>query len=420
MDIRLLRGILNRTTFRILNPLLSPEILAGTTMAVVAWIRAYWKSNPNVEEITPKELEEYVTVRNSEKLEDESVQLTLELVRKLQHTPKPEAASLYETLLEAQCAGELGRVVLQYQTGAEVDVISEAMEISREYATLKGLEEDTPSGIYEILEAMEDNVGIAFPGVPLFEDYSTPLTPGESVLFAGRPDRGKTTWLSYLIPKAVPSIMQHYGEEHGVLWLVNEGHVDKILPRIYQGALGCTLTEMYSKMHEGTLIQEFEEVIQAPHDIIKVRPFHGKTLSDLELMVQKHEPSLVVIDMVEHVGGALGGSKTEVIGNLWERMRTLALMYEYVSIGTAQISVEGADNLFPTYEHLAYSKTAVQGYTDRVMMMGNIEREGMEHIRGLSLPKNKGKVQGKTSYPRMEYTVDFDRCQFYPLQDRSD
>lgn len=741
LDLKLLKGLTDRTAYNILKPKIPMDMISVHTKAVVAWIGLFYTTYPDAERVSPKQLRDYILLRNEGKEEDEGVKLAISLVDKLDNTPTPNTQSLYDTLLEMACAGEVGKLVVQYQQGMEVELVPKLQEVSTKYALLKGVNVDEPDSIESILDKLESHEGITFEGVPLFEEYTMPLQGGDSVLFAGRPDRGKcqvpdtkvlladgtiklakdvvvgdrlaapngyntvlsttsgrdqlyrikypwgeyydvngahilslkrskvegkhkygdilnvsveeyltwgkgrkdrykgwkcgieletkeqtmppyilgvwlgdgttskpqitcgdkevinevisvygeptstqgdegiskywgrsemlthlqelellgnkhipenyllgdrnqrlellaglvdtdgyntstgieivfkseelanqvlflarslgihatinpkksratnskssayytyykvlmgmeahmipcrverkklakpvnpkrkglqfgfeviplgegeyvgweldgdrlyllgdftvthnTTWLSYLIPKACPSINRLYNGERGVLWLVNEGRADKILPRIYQGALGCTLDELYEMRHNGTLRQKFSEAIQAPDDFIKVLPFHGKTIQDLELLVQKYNPAMVVIDMVEHVGGIHLASKSETIGALWERLRTLALTYDYVSIGTAQISVEGSDNLYPTYEHLAYTKTAVQGYTDIIMMLGNRDVEGMENIRGLSLPKNKAKVGGKTSYPRLEFMVDFDRCQFY-------
>lgn len=413
LDLKLLKGLTDRTAYNILKPKIPMDMISVHTKAVVAWIGLFYKTYPDAERVSPKQLRDYILLRNEGKEEDDGVQLAISLVDKLDTAQTPDTQSLYDTLLEMACAGEVGKLVIQYQQGMEVELVPKLQEVSTKYALLKGVNTEEPDSIESILDKLESHEGITFEGVPLFEEYTMPLQGGDSVLFAGRPDRGKTTWLSYLIPKACPSINRLYKGERGVLWLVNEGRADKILPRIYQGALGCTLDELYEMRHNGTLRQKFSEAIQAPDDFIKVLPFHGKTIQDLELLVQKYNPAMVVIDMVEHVGGIHLASKSETIGALWERLRTLALTYDYVSIGTAQISVEGSDNLYPTYEHLAYTKTAVQGYTDIIMMLGNRDVEGMENIRGISLPKNKAKVGGKTSYPRLEFMVDFDRCQFY-------
>lgn len=417
MDLRLVKGMMKRQTFNLLYPMIPRDLVSPHTLAILHWQRAYFRTYKGVEEITPKALSEYVALLNKDTLDTEEVKLTLQLIKRLDSVPDQSNHSLYEALIEERFAGQMGKLVASYQSGDEIDIIAEGSEIARTYSSMRGIQLKETASIEDILKSMESREGIVVEGVPMFEDYFEPFQEGMSICVAGRPDRGKTTLLSFLVTRMARTAIEYCGEHRPILWLVNEGHQDRILPRIYQAGLSCTLDEMYDMLHAGTLRDKYAEAIHAPSDYIKVLPIHGKTMADIELIVQNENPSVVVIDMVEHIGGVQGGSKTEVVGNTWEKLRSLALIYGFLHIGTAQISVEGSDNLFPDYSSIAWTKTAVQGYTDMILMMGNRELEGYENIRGLSSPKNKSKVQGKTSYPRIEFEVDFDRCMFYQKGD---
>src|SRR5690625_7709851 len=52
----------------------------------------------------------------------------------------------------------------------------------------------------------------------------------------------------------------------------------------------------------GTLIKDYEEAIQAPGDFIQTVPIAGWSFSDLERRIEETRPSVVVVDMLEHVG----------------------------------------------------------------------------------------------------------------------
>lgn len=415
MDLKLVKETLDRTSFDMLYPNVPLNLISPSTRAILSWQKAYFKTYPDVDVISPESLSEYIQVRSKDTVNEDGVKLVLALVDKLKLMPSTDTYSIRDSLLETSFAGRAGKLVLDYQSGGEVDIISEMQDLALDYSTRRGLQVNQTSSIGSILDDMQGNTGIVFEGVPMFEEFTMPLTVGESICLAGRPDRGKTSLLSFLLSRGVKSCLKYLGEDRPILWLVNEGHQNKILPRIYQAMLNITLSEMYEMHNKGTLVKAYEERMGASADYIKVIPIHGKTIQDIRMITQKFRPSWVILDMVEHVGGVQGGSKTEIIGATWESMRTMAIVEEFVHIGTAQISVEGSDNLFPDYSSIAYTKTAVQGYTDRIIMMGNREIEGYETRRGLSLPKNKGKVEGKTSYPRVEFEADFDRCQFMQL-----
>lgn len=416
LDLRVLKSMLNRRSYDLLHKQVRAELVSAPTMYCLKWIKAYYSTYREAEGLTEDELTAYIKLRNEDKLEDEGVKLMLELVNKMKTVPKPDDSSIYEALLEVSYAGKSAKLIMEYQTGGEIDLLTEMDELTREFTALRRTDAKEDRCILDILDDIDNDVGIQFEGVKIFEEYSKPFGEGESIAIAGDQGMGKTTLLSFLIPKAVKSIVRKYGgTDRPILWLVNEGNTGKIKPRLFQGAMGCTMSELMEMRKAGTLIQEYEKAIGAPHDFIKVLPFHGKTITDLHILAQEYNPSMVVVDMAEHVGGVKGEKKDIQIGNIWVKLRESALMYGYVSVATIQISEEGKNNLFPAKQHLSWSKSAVQGATDCILMMGNIDAEGRECDRGLSLAKMKSKIEGVTAYPKIEYVVDFDRCKFEEL-----
>lgn len=412
MDLRLAKGLLKRNTFNLLYNSIPKNLLSPDTSLVLTWQRAYYRTYKEVEEITTQGLIDFVKLQNPDWESNEGVQVAMKIVSKLESIPDPSNHSLYDGLLDVTFAGKSAKLVTDFQSGLEVDIIAEMSELSRTYISLKGIENVEEENILDILDDMIDSKGVVFEGIPFLEQGIMPLTAGESVLVAGDQGKGKTTLLTALLKACIPSTIRTFGEDRPILWLVNEGATSKIVTRVYQAMLGCTLTELYEKRNAGTLIKEFEEVLQTSKDYVKVIGIHGKTIQDIELLAQQYNPSMVILDMAEHVGGVKSESESQRIGKVWASIRQLALIYKYVSIATIQISEDGKGIPYPLKNHLAYSRTAVQGYVDMMLMMGSVDDPAQEDIRWLSLAKTKGKIEGQTASPRARFVVDFDKCVF--------
>lgn len=221
-----------------------------------------------------------------------------------------------------------------------------------------------------------------------------------------------TSLLCQLATNIAPQCVDYFGVDRPILYLVNEGNERTIYPRMYQAALRKTMTDIYAMNDSGILIPEYEKVLNAPANYIQILPIHGFTIGQYRELVERLNPSFVITDMVEHVAIPNITSKPERITALWEQLRDLAIINDYIHMGTVQLGVEGGNCLFPTYEHINYSKTGIQAATDLILIMGALD--GVEHqdLRGLSTPKNKQKVEGKPAYVETQMIFDMDRCYF--------
>lgn len=77
-------------------------------------------------------------------------------------------------------------------------------------------------------------------------------------------------------------------------------------------------------------------------------------------------------------------------------------MYEFVHMGTVQVSAEGFDMLYPPLSAMQNSKTGIQTTLDLCLMMGALQDANLRHLRGLSTPKNKMARTGKASLTQFE------------------
>jgi hypothetical protein len=302
-----------------------------------------------------------------------------------------------------------------YEAGEEVDLTYELGRLSQENMRRMGQVApssyiDTP--IEDILADFQDDRGLKLPTTALKESVGG-LLGGDLVGVAGRPDKGKTSFLAAILTEAAPQLRGLGWAGRPILWLNNEGVGKRIIPRIYQAALGIDFSQMVKLSNEGKLQELYLQAVD--NQTIRVKDMHGATLGQIEQVIEEMNPCVVVFDMMANFklpGAAGGGNKTDSLEQGWQEVREMAVRHDFVAFGTIQISDLGDNMLFPGYNALKDSRTGVQGTLDVQLMMGALNSPDMQSLRGLSTPKNKRQIVGKPSYVQAQVFFDAERCRF--------
>src|SRR5213075_2188881 len=113
---------------------------------------------------------------------------------------------------------------------------------------------------------------------------------------AARPDKGKTSFVADTITDWAPQCVEFFGADRPILWLCNEGSGKRIIPRIYQAALGKDLYEIMAMSNAGELEAAYEKAIGAKHNFIRVKDAHGMSMAQIEQVVDAMNPCVVVYD----------------------------------------------------------------------------------------------------------------------------
>lgn len=413
MDFQLIKAMLDsRRNYDMFYSRVPMDMVGITTRSLLTWIHTFYQANPTVNTLGVDQLKSYITVRLGDQVETDGAKLLLNICDKLKTVDVTDTASIWNTLVEHDFAGRVGALYTRYDSGGEVEFLDEVTELATEYRHLRIGEALANHDINEILEELKQERGVRFDSIGILKDNVAPLRGGRSIALAARPDKGKTSLLCQLATDVAPKCVEFFGVDRPILYLVNEGNERTIYPRMYQAALKARMTEVYEMNEKGILIPSYEEALQAPSDYIRILPIHGYTISQYRELVGRLNPCFVITDMVEHVAIPNIHSKSERITALWEQLRDLAIINDYIHLGTVQLGVEGGNCLFPTYEHINYSKTGIQAATDLILIMGALDSPEHQDLRGLSTPKNKLKVEGKPAYVETQMYFDMDRCLF--------
>lgn len=243
-----------------------------------------------------------------------------------------------------------------------------------------------------------------------------PLRGGDFVVLAARPDKGKTTEIASESTFMAAQFDEYYGPNHGryVLWFNNEGPGKRIVSRCYQAALNATIADLVKLSNAGVIKQEYAKAVGAV-DRIRVMDIHDFWNHEVEDIMRRCPPGLVIFDMVDNIkfGGETlnGGQRTDqLLEAQYQWARLLGVKYDTPVIATSQISAEGDGLTFPTLPMLKDSKTGKQGAADVIITLGASNKPQYESSRWIGCTKNKLRREGAPKSPQAEVLFDGERA----------
>jgi len=246
-----------------------------------------------------------------------------------------------------------------------------------------------------------------------------PVRGGDFIIIAGRPDKGKTTFLTSELSYMAPQIFRMYGEERPILWFNNEGPGKRIKQRYYQSLLGCTIPDMIEYLRDGTLKDRLIEAAGGgnPDALLRILDVHEFRSHEIEQVLRRHPPGLIVGDMIDNIkfSGEVSnmGSRTDqLLEEMYKWGRNLAVRYDCPFFATSQISADGDGLPYPTLPMLKDSKTGKQGAADAIITLGALNDPAMDGYRYIGMTKNKLHRSGARKDPRTEVIFDMEIARY--------
>ena len=276
--------------------------------------------------------------------------------------------------------------------------------------TVKSPIEDTPlDQLYE-----QDSLDYGFRWrLPELQQHMRPVRPGDAIVWAARPDRGKTTTLASELSHMISQLDTVFpGENKSFIWFNNEGDSKSIRRRLYQAILGVQQSQMMAWHKDGSLLRRLHEAVGG-EDVFKrvlIMSIHGYSNVQVLRLIKEHNPGLVVFDMVDNIRftglTTNGGTRTDqMLEEMYKWVRDTAIIERFAAFESSQISGDGENMQFPLMSMLKDSKTGKQGACEAIVMWG--EQSGNARGRYLGIPKNKLCIEGQPMNPKVE-------CYFMP------
>lgn len=415
MEIPILQALRDRQKYRTLINAVPRDTLAQDTQFLLTWMQNYWNAYPEHQRVDLDALDSLIRLRGG--YQPEQLIPILHMINRLREPIDPNVVrGIVGQLHEMDCAGRAAALCQRYQQGEEIELVYELSKLSQD--SMKAISNSSPASwiedsIEDILAQEAGDYGLKFP-TSLLRDHIKGLLGGASVAIGARPDKGKTSLLAKILTEFAGQLETYFAPERPILWLNNEGRGQRIIPRIYQAALGLSIADVQALSNQGKLVDAYVKAV-GRQDRIRVKDIHGASLAQVEQIIEVMKPAVVAFDMLANIrmsGAASGGNKADEVEQKWQEVREMAVRHDFVALSTVQVSADGDDLLYPPYSALKDSKTGIQGATDIILMMGARNDPTLQRIRGLSTAKNKFQMSGKPSHVEGQVEFDAERCQF--------
>lgn len=414
MDALLLHALAGKSQLASLRSAVPDSMVGQDTVALLGWYSLYFKEFPGRERVDPEELKSLVRLRCGPNTPPETVAMTMHLIDQLKTEPDDIAIKgMLGQLYTLDMSGRAGALLEKYNNNGEIDLVYEMSKLvkeSEQRMSSASVVDFVRDDIGELLEKFGQDQGLKFTFVGGLMTGMRGLISGDSGMFAARVDAGKSSFLCKMATAMAPQVPKYFEAGRPIVFMVNESEGNRMIPRLRQAALNLTIPEMMEWHKEGRLEPAYREALGGTP--IEIKNIHGWTIAQVERFVQQVRPAMFITDMPANLRMSVSGNKTDALEETWQHLRDLAVMEKCIHIGTAQISVEGADQLYPPMTALKDTKTGVQGALDFQINMGNLNNPMAQTLRGISTPKNKLSMPGQPSNVQVEVVFQKDTCQF--------
>lgn len=409
LDINLLRILKYRNKFNQLAGLVPAAQVDGTTNAILHDFKKYFAKYPEHEKIDFVEFIPRFFMWHPSLKDEEKIKFKAQLTNIVKDVDATVEQNIISDLAEVELAGKFANMAAKFHEGELPNLLTETTRAVDQFKLRIGHKDikfiDTP--IEELLNKEYDNSGWKW-RLSCLNHSMRGLRPGDFGIIAGRPDKGKTSFIASECTFFAPQLPS----DQNVIWLNNEGPGDRIKPRLYQAALGLTIPEMREHVRDGGLVEMYRRAV-GRLDRIRIFDVHGFDTGQVEAILEENNPGIVIYDMIDNIKGFGTEARTDrQLEEMYKWARELSVKRNCAGLATSQISADGDGLQFPTLGMLKDSKTGKQGACDFQLMIGASNDPNLQGLRFMGLPKNKLRRPGNPSDPRCDVMFDADRSRY--------
>lgn len=388
LDTTLLRVMKNRKDYYALIDLIPEGTLDPNAKVILRNFGMYFEKFPTHDTIVMREFGPRFKAWNPKLKEDEFMVFIRILGNLVAEPDVDERENIVQELSEYTFMQTMANLTEQFQNGELPDAVAAVSAAFDKYRTRRGIKAKASwidTSIGDLLLDEFNDAGLAW-RLAALNGSMRRLRPGDFGIVAARPDQGKTSFFAsegtFLTAQLPP--------DRNMLWVNNEGPGRRIIPRLYQAALGLTMDQMKDLHSQGRLEPMYIEKM-GRRDRIRVVDIHDITNGQVEAIIEDNNPGLIVYDMIDNIRGFGDAARTDLaLEAMYQWARERSVKFDCIGIAASQISVEGDNMMFPGMSALKDSKTGKQGACDFQIMIGSVNDESYRGSRGPSAPKNCG------------------------------
>lgn len=391
LDSDFLRSIRRRYMFKDRLQVTKLYLFEEQTRFIIGMMSRYFKQFPDCQEIDKDTFLTWLEELKGDGIKDTDVVLIAKLLEDF-NLPLTNEGELFLTdrLRDANVAYQTADILEKYTNGDEIE-ITEALNgviVAANKTRRTDLDTEVTAGILDILENENADHGFRWPYKSMNRAMRC-AQPGDMIIVAARPETGKTTFLATLAKCFNTQVEELHGDRP-ILWLNNEGPGSRIKVRLYQAALGVTLTEMAQLADQGLLEEQFEAAMGKMN--IRIYDIHGWNTGKVERLIERLNPCVVIWDMLDKVKYSSedlsrNNRTDEYLEGLYTLVRDSGVIYDCVNIVASQLSGDAENQQYPMLANLMNSRTGKQGTADAIVTLGYVST--MPNTRYLGLTKNK-------------------------------
>lgn len=414
LDITLLRVMRQRQRFAKYSKAIPEGVLSTHSKAIMADYSSYFLSYPGTDEVKGDEFLPFFKLRHP-KLSEDQLAIYMALLPKL-FEPGPEEveAGLMDKIIQIDAANKAHSLVQLFMDGGDVDLLPELARIHEEAKAdtnkkVKTVEVST--SIESMMEEEAKDTGLHW-RLACLNESMRPLRGGDFGVIAGRPDKGKTSFLTSELTFMAQQVEALYpGEGRDILWFNNEGPGKRIKYRCYQSALNMTSPDLVALHQQGKMHDAYAAAVGGRAGIIRVFDIHDHYSWEVEDIIAQCKPALIVLDMIDNIkfsgGVSNNGQRTDqLLEAMYGWGRNLSVKLDVPILATSQISAAGDGMSYPTLPMLKDSQTGKQGACEFIITIGAMNDPGYQASRFMGMTKNKLHRFGGPKDPRCEVAFD--------------
>jgi KaiC/GvpD/RAD55 family RecA-like ATPase len=253
-------------------------------------------------------------------------------------------------------------------------LIEKYQELGREGTT----EKDRPD-LDDLLAANADGVRMRLYPAGVNRACRGGALPGHNITVFARPEAGKTLL-------AINIAAGFLRDGRRVLYTGNEEPIDDLVRRTLARLSGVPLSRIYES--NDALRQAYRKAGDLYDRFYPKQTVSGR-LSEVEALVRKYKPDVVIIDQLRNLTSGGESNKTLDLDKIAQGIRDLAKREQIVTVGLTQAGDSADQKLKLGMGDIEWSNTGIPAAADLMIGMGVNDKWDANNRRMINLPKNK-------------------------------